>query len=48
MLALVLQTLWEKEHLVKNRLISKLHKVVFFKETIFQGSTYKTSLYFTK
>jgi hypothetical protein len=37
MLALVLQTWWGKEHLVKNWVISTLVKVIYFK-TIFQGS----------
>jgi hypothetical protein len=32
MLAQVLQIFWGKEHLVKNRLISTLDKVIYFKE----------------
>jgi hypothetical protein len=37
-----LQIFWGKEHLVKNRLICTLDKVIF------QGSAYKTSFHFTK
>jgi hypothetical protein len=36
MLAQVLQIFWGKEHLIKNRLISTLDKVIYFKGTIFQ------------
>jgi hypothetical protein len=36
MLAQVLQIFLGKEHLVKNRLISTLDKVIYFKGTIFQ------------
>jgi hypothetical protein len=39
MLAQVLQILLGKEHLVKNRLISTLDKVTYFKGTIFLWST---------
>jgi hypothetical protein len=37
MLAQVLQIFWGIEHLVKNRLISTLDKVIYFKGTIFFG-----------
>jgi hypothetical protein len=39
LLAQVLQIFWGKEHLVKNRLISTLDKVIYYKETFLQGST---------
>jgi hypothetical protein len=39
MLAQVLQIILGKEHLVKNRLISTLDRVIYFKGTIFQEST---------
>jgi hypothetical protein len=39
MLAQILQIFLGKEHLVKNRLISTLDKVIYFKGTIFQQST---------
>jgi hypothetical protein len=35
----ILQIFWRKEHLVYNRLISTLDKVIYFKETIFLQST---------
>jgi hypothetical protein len=39
MFAQVLKIFFGKEHLVKNRLISTLDKAIYFKGTIFQGST---------
>jgi hypothetical protein len=39
MLAQALQIFWGKEHLVKNRLISTLDKVIYHKGTFLQGST---------
>jgi hypothetical protein len=39
MLAQGLQIFFGNEHLVKNWLISTLDKVIYFKGTIFQGST---------
>jgi hypothetical protein len=48
MLAQVLPKFSGKEQLVKNWLISTLDKVIYFKGTIFQRSTYKASLHFTK
>jgi hypothetical protein len=39
MLAQLLQIFWRKEHLVKNRLISTLDKVIYYKGTFLQGST---------
>jgi hypothetical protein len=39
MLAQVLQKFLGKEHLVKNRLIFTLDKVIYFKGTIFQWSS---------
>jgi hypothetical protein len=47
MLAHALQIFWEKEHLVKNWLISTLDKVVYFEGTIF-SAVYKASLHFNK
>jgi uncharacterized protein YlzI (FlbEa/FlbD family) len=39
MLALALQIFFGKKHLVKNRLISTLDKVIYYKRTFLQGST---------
>jgi hypothetical protein len=39
MFALALQIFLGKEHLVKNWLVSALGKVIYFKETIYHGST---------
>jgi hypothetical protein len=39
MLAQVLPIFFGKEHLEKNRLISTLATAIYFKGTIFQGST---------
>jgi hypothetical protein len=39
MLAQALQIFWGKDYLVKNRLISTLDNVIYFKGTIFQRST---------
>jgi hypothetical protein len=39
MLAQVLQIFWVKERLVRNRLISTLDKVIYFKGTVFLWST---------
>jgi hypothetical protein len=39
MLAQVLQIIFGKEHLVKNRLISTLDKVIYYKGIFLQGST---------
>jgi hypothetical protein len=39
MLAQVLQIFWGKEHLVKNRVISTLDKIIYYIGTFLQGST---------
>jgi hypothetical protein len=46
-MAQVLQIFGGKEHLVKNRQISTLDKVIYFKGTFF-SPVYKTSLHTTK
>jgi hypothetical protein len=45
MLALGLQILFGKEHLVKNWLISTLDKVIYFKGTFFRGLQNISSLH---
>jgi hypothetical protein len=45
MLAQVLKIFLGKEHLVKNRLISTLDKVIYFKGTIFCGLQNISSLH---
>jgi hypothetical protein len=45
MSAQVLQIFFRKEHLVKNRLISTLDKVIYFKRTIFCGLQNLSSLH---